>query len=96
MTELYAGSYNLNPVRGETSTSDSVEVEIKEIRSRIEGEGYLLSLAERLGGLEVEVQQRVAAERIVDNRLINREGQSEIYLDLDPAGSNYPSPRSHD
>jgi hypothetical protein len=94
MTEIYGGTYNLKPVRGETLTSGSVEVAVKEIRSRIEDEGYSIPLADRPDGLEVEAQHSFAAEHIIDNHRINREGQSELYLDLDPAGSNYPPPRS--
>lgn len=90
MTEPYKGHYNIKPVQGETFTSGSLRGEIREIRNRIEAAEPSLKAAETAYGLEVKAANIEAAERIVSSPWMNREAQTEFYLDLDPAGSNFP------
>jgi hypothetical protein len=62
---------------------------LTEVSRRIECEepkARFVSWPDRL-----EPEDRIAGERTVDNRRINREDGEEIYLDLDPMGANCPA-----
>jgi hypothetical protein len=89
MTQPYEGRYGIKPSRFEGATLSSMRSALTEVIRRIESEepqARFVRWADR-----VEPEDRGAGERTVDNRRINREDRGEMYLDLDPMGSNCPA-----
>jgi len=84
-------TYSIKLVGREPATCASQRKELMRVLARIKDEGIPADLIEGSDGLEIKAQTKAIAERIVDNRQINRKGRAEIYLTQDPPGSNCPT-----
>jgi hypothetical protein len=91
MTEFHHNGYSIKLVRREAATSASLREELAQTLVRIEDEGIPAVVIDGSDGPELKVPTKVAAERIVDNHRINREGKGELYLSPGSVESNCPS-----
>jgi hypothetical protein len=84
VTSAYGGCYVIKLNLVESLASGSASDEVKLLAARIEAEDSAPPpLVIRPDGVAVGSQYRGAAERLIDNPRINREGKEELYLDVD-------------
>jgi len=84
MTSAYGGCYVIKLNVVESSAGGDVSGEVQLLAARIEAEDPSPPpLVIRPDGIAVSSQYRGAAERLIDNPRINREGKEELNLDID-------------
>jgi hypothetical protein len=90
MTELFGGRCMIRSARHRESFSATAR-EQEAVAGRInEVMPNHPPMASREFGHEVDIHHVHQAEQVIDNCQINREAGSELFVDLDPVGSNCP------
>jgi hypothetical protein len=85
MTDIYGEAVVIRTQSGE-ALSNLPDLEERLVTALTEA---AIPTRPTVNGLAVPSNDRVAAERVIENPHLNREG-AEIFLDLGPLGSNLP------